>query len=176
MSEYITIPGRCGDAAIVRAGERIKIVNITGEQVVDTWAFNQRNPQPRIAQGKCQAGAGKAVVHNDQIKLLHVGNYAGSGNGYKQNRRDCRHRPMAACSGAAGDYCWYAADASSVADHHRHHPACRAAPRGQPACPTPGHAPAGRRSPRAHSPPAHYLAYNCQLSIVFYLVFLNEDK
>ena len=45
MSEYITIPGRCGDAAIVRAGERIKIVNITGEQVVDTWAFNQRNPQ-----------------------------------------------------------------------------------------------------------------------------------
>ena len=33
MSESITIPGRCGDAAIVRAGERIKIVNITGEQV-----------------------------------------------------------------------------------------------------------------------------------------------
>ena len=44
MSEYITIPGRCGDAAIVRAGERIKIVNITGEQVVDTWAFNLHNP------------------------------------------------------------------------------------------------------------------------------------
>ena len=43
MSEYITIPGRCGDAAIVRAGERIKIVNITGEQVVDTWAFNRHD-------------------------------------------------------------------------------------------------------------------------------------
>ena len=30
MSDFITIPGRCGDAAIVRAGERIKIINITG--------------------------------------------------------------------------------------------------------------------------------------------------
>ena len=61
MSEYTTIPGRCGDAAIVRAGERIKIVNITGEQVVDTWAFNLRNPQEYMSMQHMRPDLNKGI-------------------------------------------------------------------------------------------------------------------
>ena len=34
-----TIPARRGKAAIVSAGQKVKVVNTHGEQVVDTWAF-----------------------------------------------------------------------------------------------------------------------------------------
>ena len=61
MSEYITIPGRCGDAAIVHAGERIKIVNITGEQVVDTWAFNLRSPLEYMSMQHVRPDLNKGV-------------------------------------------------------------------------------------------------------------------
>jgi len=40
MSNLITIPARRGKAAHAKAGQRIKIVNTHGTQVVDTWAFN----------------------------------------------------------------------------------------------------------------------------------------
>jgi len=36
----VTIPARRGKAARVRAGQRIKVINTHGTQVVDTWAFN----------------------------------------------------------------------------------------------------------------------------------------
>lgn len=39
MSELQTIPARGGKAARLNAGERIKVINTHGEQVVDTWAF-----------------------------------------------------------------------------------------------------------------------------------------
>lgn len=38
--ELVTIPARKGAAAEVRQGQRVKVVNTHGEQVVDTWAFN----------------------------------------------------------------------------------------------------------------------------------------
>ena len=34
-----TIPARRGKAAIVVAGQKVKVINTHGEQVVDTWAF-----------------------------------------------------------------------------------------------------------------------------------------
>ncbi len=34
-----TIPARRGKAARVREGQRVKVINTHGEQVVDTWAF-----------------------------------------------------------------------------------------------------------------------------------------
>ncbi|WP_046866735.1 DUF1989 domain-containing protein [Microvirga massiliensis] len=37
----ITIPARKGKAARVKKGQIIKVINTHGEQVVDTWAFNQ---------------------------------------------------------------------------------------------------------------------------------------
>ena len=39
MSELITIPARRGKAALVNKGQRVKILNTHGAQVVDTWAF-----------------------------------------------------------------------------------------------------------------------------------------
>ncbi|MDX1514576.1 MAG: urea carboxylase-associated family protein [Gammaproteobacteria bacterium] len=37
--EKQTIPARRGRAARVRKGQRVKVINTHGEQVVDTWAF-----------------------------------------------------------------------------------------------------------------------------------------
>jgi uncharacterized protein len=36
----VTIPARSGKAARVSAGQHIKIINTSGTQVVDAWAFN----------------------------------------------------------------------------------------------------------------------------------------
>jgi len=38
-SEIVTIPARRGMAARVAAGQRIRVINTHGSQVVDTWAF-----------------------------------------------------------------------------------------------------------------------------------------
>ena len=39
----ITIPARAGKAALVTAGQHIRVVNTHGQQVVDTWAFNRHD-------------------------------------------------------------------------------------------------------------------------------------
>ena len=36
----LTIPARRGKAARVRRGQVVRVINVHGEQVVDTWAFN----------------------------------------------------------------------------------------------------------------------------------------
>ncbi len=38
-----TIPARRGKAAFADAGQKIKVINTHGEQVVDTWAFAREN-------------------------------------------------------------------------------------------------------------------------------------
>jgi uncharacterized protein YcgI (DUF1989 family) len=38
--QLVTIPARRGKAARVRAGQRVRLVNTHGTQVVDAWAFN----------------------------------------------------------------------------------------------------------------------------------------
>ncbi len=44
MSEAITtIPARQGKAAYADAGQRIKVINTLGSQVVDTWAFRRED-------------------------------------------------------------------------------------------------------------------------------------
>ena len=40
--------------------------------------FHQGNTQPRVTQGQGQTGTGQTAANDDQIKLLHIGNYAGS--------------------------------------------------------------------------------------------------
>ena len=42
-AELVTIPARRGKAARVGAGQRIRVVNTHGTQVVDAWAFNARD-------------------------------------------------------------------------------------------------------------------------------------
>lgn len=41
MPERSTIPARKGKATYLRSGERVRLVNTHGGQVVDTWAFNR---------------------------------------------------------------------------------------------------------------------------------------
>ena len=43
--ERVTIPARKGKAAILRQGESVRVINIHGSQVVDTWAFSLRDPR-----------------------------------------------------------------------------------------------------------------------------------
>jgi uncharacterized protein len=43
--ERVTIPARKGKAAIVRQGQSVRVINIHGSQVVDTWAFSMRDPR-----------------------------------------------------------------------------------------------------------------------------------
>ena len=47
MAELQTIPARYGVATFVPAGHTIKIVNTSGTQVVDTWAFALPNPEEK---------------------------------------------------------------------------------------------------------------------------------
>ncbi|CAK1364287.1 unnamed protein product [Cercospora beticola] len=47
MAEQQVIPARHGVATFVPAGSSIKIVNTSGTQVVDTWAFALPQPAPR---------------------------------------------------------------------------------------------------------------------------------
>ncbi|HUA53524.1 MAG TPA: urea carboxylase-associated family protein [Candidatus Sulfotelmatobacter sp.] len=39
----VEIPARKGKAARVRKGQRVKVINTKGQQVVDTWAFNAQD-------------------------------------------------------------------------------------------------------------------------------------
>ena len=41
--EIQTIPARRGKAAFAAVGQKIKVINTHGEQVVDTWAFSRHN-------------------------------------------------------------------------------------------------------------------------------------
>lgn len=70
MSEQQLIPARHGTATFVPAGQVIKIINTSGTQVIDTWAFALPNPEPKNAaadkkqeekEAPAQAGAQKAT-------------------------------------------------------------------------------------------------------------------
>ena len=58
MPELQTIPARHGVATYVPAGQVIKIINSSGSQVVDTWAFALPKPDPKKGDEK-QEGAEK---------------------------------------------------------------------------------------------------------------------
>lgn len=48
-SIVLRVPARQGAAANVKAGQTIKIVNTSGKQVVDTWAFNARDLEEHLS-------------------------------------------------------------------------------------------------------------------------------
>lgn len=47
MGEQQLIPARHGTATFVPAGQTIKIINTSGSQVIDTWAFALPKPEPK---------------------------------------------------------------------------------------------------------------------------------
>ena len=87
-SEIVTIPARRGMAARVAAGQRIRIINTHGSQVVDTWAFAARDASEWMAMEASRASfmklaglgssanAGAAVDESAVNKDEWVGNVA----------------------------------------------------------------------------------------------------
>ncbi len=73
----IEIPARQGKAARVRKGQRIKVVNSKGQQVVDAWAFNANDmhefmsmEHSRVAIGRIIPQLGDALVSNKRRPML----------------------------------------------------------------------------------------------------------
>ena len=73
----IEIPARKGRAARVRKGQRIRVINSKGQQVVDTWAFNADDMREfmsmehsRVAIGRIIPGIGDALVTNKRRPIL----------------------------------------------------------------------------------------------------------
>jgi len=75
--ELVTIPARRGKAARVAAGQRIRVVNTHGTQVVDAWAFSARDVSEWMAMEasrasflKLAAAVGDAFVTNRRRPIL----------------------------------------------------------------------------------------------------------
>lgn len=77
VGEMDTIPARRGAAARVAAGQRVKVVNTHGTQVVDTWAFNARDAGEWMSMEasrawfmKLRAAVGDTFLTNQRRPIL----------------------------------------------------------------------------------------------------------
>ena len=59
--EPVTIPARGGKAVLLKAGQRIKIINTHGQQVVDTWAFNVNDTSEYLSMQHTRAYLDKVI-------------------------------------------------------------------------------------------------------------------
>jgi uncharacterized protein YcgI (DUF1989 family) len=76
-SEIVTIPARRGMAARVAAGQRIRVINTHGSQVVDTWAFSARDASEWMSMEasrawflRLAAAVGDTFVTNQRRPIL----------------------------------------------------------------------------------------------------------
>jgi uncharacterized protein YcgI (DUF1989 family) len=76
-SGLVTIPARRGKAARVSTGQRIRVVNTHGTQVVDTWAFAARDTSEWMAMEasrasfmKLAAAVGDTFLTNQRRPIL----------------------------------------------------------------------------------------------------------
>src|SRR3981189_3472895 len=73
----IEIPARRGKALRLRRGQKARVLNTRGQQVVDTWAFNAAELTEFISKGHRRAaivriipGVGDALVTNQRRPIL----------------------------------------------------------------------------------------------------------
>ena len=73
----IEIPARQGKATRLRRGQKARVVNTKGQQVVDTWAFNAADltefmsmEHSRVAIGRIIPGVGDTLVTNKRRPIL----------------------------------------------------------------------------------------------------------
>src|ERR1700731_5002681 len=73
----IGIPARQGKAVRLRRGQKARVVNTKGQQVVDTWAFNAADltefmsmEHSRVAIGRIIPGIGDGLVTNRRRPIL----------------------------------------------------------------------------------------------------------
>jgi len=71
------IPARKGKGQRLRKGQRLKVINTTGQQVVDTWAFNAEDMREfmsmehsRVAIGHIIPAIGDGLVTNRRRPIL----------------------------------------------------------------------------------------------------------
>ena len=77
--ESLRVPARQGAAARVNKGQIIKVVNTSGKQVVDTWAFNTLDLQEhlsmehsRVSMCKLVPAVGDTLTTNRRRPMVHV--------------------------------------------------------------------------------------------------------
>ena len=73
----IEIPARRGKALHLQRGQKARVINTRGQQVVDTWAFNAADltefmsmEHSRVAMGRIIPGIGDALVTNRRQPIL----------------------------------------------------------------------------------------------------------
>ena len=76
-SQLVIIPARGGKAAFVEAGQRIRVINTHGQQVVDTWAFRRDEltefmsmEHSRTFLSRIMARVGDSMVTNHRRPIL----------------------------------------------------------------------------------------------------------
>ncbi len=76
-ASLIAIPARRGKAALVAAGQSVRIINTHGQQVVDTWAFRRDDltefmsmEHSRTALGRIIPTVGQSMVTNRRRPIL----------------------------------------------------------------------------------------------------------
>jgi uncharacterized protein YcgI (DUF1989 family) len=77
VPSLVTIPARKGKAALMRQGQRLRLVNTHGRQVVDTWAFCRDDlgefmsmPHSHAALSKILPTTGDTMVSNRRRPML----------------------------------------------------------------------------------------------------------
>ena len=78
-SSLVTIPARRGKAAFLTKGQRVKVINTHGQQVIDTWAFNRTDlaecmsmEHSRASLGRIMAKVGDSMVTNRRRPILRL--------------------------------------------------------------------------------------------------------
>lgn len=76
-SSLVTIPARGGKAALVESGQRVRVINTHGQQVVDTWAFNRADLEEfmsmehsRTSLSRIMAWVGDSMATNHRRPIL----------------------------------------------------------------------------------------------------------
>ncbi|KAI2483497.1 hypothetical protein Ptr902_05814 [Pyrenophora tritici-repentis] len=82
MSSIQTIPARRGAATIIKAGQKIKIINTHGNQVVDTWALALPSTDLQTASSKVEAPIYPNATSDSPSKYSDVANAAASAPEY----------------------------------------------------------------------------------------------
>jgi len=75
--QRLVVPARKGRAIRLKKGQRAKLINIHGTQVIDTWAFGARNPAEHMSMehsrrsiGRIRPQAGDTLVTNLRRPIL----------------------------------------------------------------------------------------------------------
>ena len=76
-SKLVQIPARRGVAVHVGKGQKVKIINTHGNQVVDFWAFNSEHSGEFMSMEHCRVGLGRyrpmhgdVLITNQRRKIL----------------------------------------------------------------------------------------------------------